>query len=203
MIKDKLKSFIDNSVFIQQVIRSAVWVWQKPLRPFRVVLQWIYSTYVSMWKRFTRVDGEFSPKRGGIMVLSTAALIWMIPTLLMLSFQMTMYMATYTKERVYLFHATEIYPDDNIWTVRGCEMVNCATESLYFRVQPTLFNQLWSYTHKFGPFLADDVASGVPPGKTECEVISYGIRVKTFMRRFEIYPDAISVICDGERKPDQ
>lgn len=204
---DKIKKIIDQSTFLKQVLASVMWLWNFMLKPilnvFIKIGTWFYEKYKTLWPKLTYKDGHFDYKRGGITIASTLFLIWMIPTLIVLSWQSTMYMTTYQNERVFLFHSEEIYPEDNIWSVRGCEIENCATESLYYRVSPTLFNQLWSLSHKGRSFLADDIASGVPPGKTECQVISYGIRIKTLMRRFEIYPDAVSIVCDGTRHVDK
>lgn len=200
---NRFKEIVDNSKFLTQVVGSCYYVWSKWLRPVRQAVLWAYHKYKAFWNKATYRDGKFVYSRGAFTVVGTVAFLYAIPMMLVLMYQTTMYAATYHNERVYLFHAQELYPDDNIWSVRGCEMEDCANESLYFRVSPTVFNQIWSVLHKGKAFLSDDIASGVPPGKTECQVISYGIRVKLLMRRFDIYPDALAIVCDGPRLVDQ
>lgn len=202
-MRNRIREIIENSKFLSQVGASLFYVWSVWLKPVRRVVYWIYRNYRDLWNRLTYKDDKFVYSRGAFTVLGTLAFLYAIPMLIVLSYQTAMYTLTYHNERVYLFHSQELYPDDNIWSVRGCELVDCANESLYFRVSPTTFNQIWSVLHKGKAFLADDIASGVPPGKTECQVISYGIRVKLLMRRFDIYPDALSIVCDGPRSVDQ
>lgn len=204
---EEIKKFLANSRFIIQFLAGLHFVWDRVLGPPRrimlKILGRLFHWYKAKWNRYTYDKyGGFVYKRAGIMTTITLLVLFMIPTFMSLSFQTMMFLTTYNSERVYLFHAEEIYPDDNIWSIRGCEMVNCATESLYFRVAPSLFNHIWSIIYKQELFLADDIASGVPPGKTECHIISYGIRLKTLMKRYEIYPDALYIACDGKRLVD-
>ena len=205
---EKIRQIIANSKFLTQFFSGLYFFWDKIIGPpRRLLFGWIgkfYRWYKKTWVRYTHDKyGGFVYQRGGIMVTLTILALFLIPTAINLTFNTVMFFTTYRSERVYLFNSSEIYPDDNIWSVRGCELVNCADESLYFRVAPTLFNQIWSVVYRRELFLPDDIASGVPPGKTECHIISYGIRVKSLMKRYEIYPDALYIACDGERIYDK
>lgn len=205
---NKIKEFFSNSKFLVQFMAGLHFFWDRVIGPprrllfrfFGVVFRW----YKRLWQRFTYDHyGGFVYRKAGVMVTATLLFLYMMPTIVAFTFDTGMFLTTYRSERVYLFNSEEIYPDENIWSIRGCEMINCADESLYFRVSPTLFNHVWSLIYRQELFLADDIASGVPPGKTECSIISYGIRVKTLMKRWDIYPDALYIACDGERLLDK
>jgi hypothetical protein len=164
---EDIKKFLSNSRFIIQFLAGLHFVWDRVLGPPRRILLKVlgrfFNWYKATWNRYTYDKyGGFVYKRAGIMTTATLAVLIMIPTFISLSFNAALFFTTYRSERVYLFNSEEIYPDDNIWSIRGCEMVNCATESLYFRVAPSLFNQIWSVIYNRELFLADDIASGVP-----------------------------------------
>jgi hypothetical protein len=67
--------------------------------------------------------------------------------------------------------------------------------SIHFRIRPTLFNEVWSLLHHRTWFYTDYVAAAVPPVVSKCEAVTYGVRVKLFVRGLNIYPDLIDVSC--------
>jgi hypothetical protein len=80
--------------------------------------------------------------------------------------------------------------------MRGCHTRNCDSDSsLYYRIRPSLFNQLWSITHNGTIFLPDAIGSSVPTGLTLCEVDSYGLRLRILMT-FNIYPSVLKITCN-------
>ncbi len=131
------------------------------------------------------------------MAAATVAALIIIPSFILLILQTAYYLTTYKKESIYLIQSEEIYPDDNIWGVRGCHTRQCDSESsLYFRIKPSLFHHLWNLGHNGTIFLPDTIGSSVPTGLTQCEVISYGIRMRVTMM-FNIYPSILKINCEG------
>jgi len=200
---EKLKAGLASSRFLVQLAASVHWVWVVPLGPVRRALAWIAATgfgwYKRLWLRLTHNQyGGFVYWRGGAMIVATVVAIYLVPVILMFAAQTALYFTTRNYEEVYLIQSEEIYPDDNIWAVRGCDQLPCDRDSsLYFRISPTPFNHVWSLLNTGWLFIPDDVGSGVPTGLTRCRVRSYGIRLKTLMHRFEIYPDALEISCSS------
>lgn len=186
---------------LQVILTVAAFVWELIKAPVAFVCGWIargLAWYQKIWIRFTHNKyDEFVYKRGVAMGVATLAVIIVIPTLAGLIFQTTYYFATYKKESIYLIQSEEIYPDDNIWAVRGCHTKNCDSDaSLYYRITPSLFHHLWNIGHTGNIFLPDTIGSSVPTGMTRCEVVSYGVRAKVMMM-LNIYPSILKITCDG------
>jgi hypothetical protein len=200
-MRERLKAALGSSRFLVQLAAAIHWIWAVPLRPLRRAVVWIARTFFSwyrrLWVRVTHNSyGGFVYWRGGAMVVATIVALYMIPIMLGFAAQTALFLTTRSYEEVYLIQSEEIYPDDNIWAVRGCDRLPCDRDSsLYFRISPTAFNHVWSLANTGWLFIPDDVGSGVPTGLTRCWVRSYGIRIKTLMRRFEIYPDALEISC--------
>lgn len=180
----------DNQHFLGTVITAISFVWDKVSR--------VFSWYKILWVRYTHNKyDEFVYKRGVLMTVATVAALVIIPIFVYLILQTAYYWTTYKKEHIYLSQSEEIYPDDNIWGVRGCYTQNCDSDSsLYFRIKPSLFHHLWNIGHNGSIFLPDTIGSSVPTGLTQCEVISYGIRMRVMMM-FNIYPSILKITCEG------
>lgn len=177
---------------------STVWNLIKPPCVFiggkiAVVCAW----YKTQWVKFTHNKyDEFVYKRGVTMAAATLAAVIIIPSVVGLFLQTGYYLATHKKESIYLIQSEEIYPDENIWAVRGCYNQNCDSESsLYYRIKPSVFHHLWSIGHNGTIFLPDTIGSSVPTGLTRCEVDSYGIRMRVLMT-FNIYPSVLKIMCE-------
>lgn len=165
----------------------------------RTIGRWLLrllAWYKRIWVRFTHNKyEEFVYKRGLAMGAVTLLVIILIPTIGMLIFQTAYYLATYKKDSIYLIQSEEIYPDDNTWGVRGCYTQVCDSgSSLYFRIKPSLFHQLWSLSHHGTVFLPDIIGSSVPTGLTKCEIVSYGLRLRILMT-FNVYPSILEINC--------
>ena len=161
------------------------------------VLQ-LLAWYKQLWiKRTYNKYGEFIYKRGLTMLMATVASFFIIFFLICLLLQTSYYFATYKKELIYLNHSEEIYPDNNIWGVRGCHTKNCdSNSSLYFRITPSTFHHIWNILHSGHLFLPDTIGASVPTGLTQCEVISYGVRMR-FTMLLNIYPNILKISCDN------
>lgn len=186
--------------FIRLILSIFAFVWGVIGAPLRFIgrqLARLLAWYKRIWVKFTHNKyGEFVYKRGLIMAVSSLAALVIIPTVLCLLLRTTYYLATYKKEKIYLIQSEEIYPTENTWAVRGCYTQNCDSEnSLYYRIEPSLFHQLWSLSHEGSIFLPDAIGSSVPTGMTQCEVVSYGIRLRILMI-FNIYPNILKINCD-------
>lgn len=201
---EQLKSFLASSRFLVQFAAGLHFFWVRVLGPIQrtlfsglfAVLRW----YRRLWDRSVYdKHGGLVYRRAGVMVTLTIVGIIVAKTLVVLTFQTVFYFTTYNDEQVYLIQSEEIFPDDNIWAVRGCDTKRCDwSTSIYYRIRPTLFNHLWSIVHNGNLFLPDVIGSSVPTGMTECRVVSYGIRVKSLMKYWEIYPDGLSIECDAK-----
>lgn len=192
--------------FIHLILSAMAFVWELFKAPVSIIggaISRILGWYKEKWIKFTHNKyDEFVYKRGMVMAASTIVALIVLPTLLCLFLRTGYYLATYKKEKIFLIQSEEIYPDENTWAVRGCYTQNCDSESsLYYRIEPTLFHQLWSLSHEGNIFLPDAIGSSVPTGLTQCEVVSYGVRLRMLMT-FNIYPSILKITCDGYRTPD-
>lgn len=187
--------------FTYQVLVAAHWVWDTLLRPvsrpLAIAWKWLFRRYMTLWDRVVYTsEGYFSKVRAGVLLASTLAFVWALPHILLFVGQATLFAATAQRETIFLTQAQEILPEEDIHSVRGCESAVCdADNSVYFRVRPTGFNQAWSLLTRGTVFLPDYVTSPVAPGVNRCDVLSYGIRVKTLMRNWDVYPDLLSAKC--------
>lgn len=188
-----------NSV-LQKIILVLSFIWNLLVVAGKAIgglLVRLVVWYKKLWVRFTHNKyEEFVYKRGLAMAAATLLFIVLVPTIGLLIFQTTYYLLTYKKDRIYLIQSEEIYPDDNIWAVRGCYNKVCDSDSsLYFRIRPSLFHHLWSLGHNGSIFLPDVIGSSVPTGLTRCEIVSYGFRLKLMMH-FDIYPSILEIRCE-------
>ena len=130
------------------------------------------------------------------MIAASLASVVVAFVLISLVFQVTYYWTTHKKETVYLIQSEQIYPDENIWGVRGCYTEHCVINtSVYFRINPSIFHHLWNLADNGHFFLPDALGASVPTGLTRCEVVSYGIRVRVLMM-FNIYPNILKITCE-------
>lgn len=211
--KTKGKLGIFQSFWVQ-LISSAMVVWRTFLAPIWNIVYWLgvgflWRNYRKIWDRFayTTVDGErvFSRKRGAYTLVGTFLSLWFVASIASFAWHATLYMTTgRVNEVVYLSNAQEIIPDANLFSVQGCEAsfvegenFSCSEdESLYFRIEPTEFAQVWSLVTKGSFFYPDYVAAPIAPGWQRCIITSYGFRMKTMIRRWEIYPELLSARCE-------
>lgn len=194
---------IANAIkLMYQVLAAMYWIWSnlvtKILIPFQYIGGGIWNVWVKLWNKVVhRKDGDFSYSRAGVLLAATLAFIYMLPTFLLLTWQTTFYFVTGGVDTVYLTQSQEIYPDDDIHSVKGCTSLPCSDQvAVYYRVAPTLFNQMWSLVVQQDIFMPDNVAAAVPPGLSECKVHAYGLRLKFLMKKMDIYPDAIEILCE-------
>lgn len=180
----------EHKSFFQLIMVATAYIGKKILG----VLAW----YKALWVKCTHNKyDEFVYKRGITMAISTLVAIVIIPAFVCLILQTAYFWTTYKKEVIYLNQSEEIYPDDNIWGVRGCHTQHCNSESsIYFRIKPSLFHHLWSIWNNGNIFLPDTIGSSVPTGLTQCEVISYGVRMRMTML-LNIYPNILKITCKG------
>lgn len=195
--------------FWYQFVSSFTSFWNRFVRPVYKWLYWFYgiifwNNYRKLWDWYVRdKNGSFSRIRGGTLIAMTIASLFIVYQLLFVTFDTALYVTTArVNEVVYLSNAQEISADDNLHSAQGCvidpnaEEFSCdASASLYFRIKPSLFNHLWSLTHEGSLFLPDYVAAPIAPGWQECTITSYGIRVKFFMRAWDLYPELLAAEC--------
>lgn len=211
--KSKLNIF---QLFWAQVVVSALVVWNRFLSPIWGVLYWVgfgllFKTYRKIWNRFAfESEGEeriFSKKKGAITLVATFFVGYFMISILSFVWHTALYFATArVDEVVYLSNAQEIGPKENVFSVQGCEIegtgeeFSCsAEESLYFRIDPTAFSQVWSILDSGSIFYPDYVAASIAPGWARCTITSYGFRIKTMIRSFEIYPELLAARCESSQ----
>jgi hypothetical protein len=196
--------------FIYQLASGVGWVWvnllRPVLRPASRGLMAVIRGYRRLWDRHTRGrDGRFSTTRAGVVLTATAVFLFILPGLLGFGLDLALFAATVSQETVWLTQSQEIYPEDDVHSVKGCESRECSPEStIYFRIQPSLLNHLWSLIERGDLFYPDYIAAAVPPGLSECSIIRYGVRIKPLMRRFDLYQQILDARCalvQAQQKP--
>lgn len=189
----KFEYFMNFIYSIWSVIKSIFMVPAKYIKRFCGP---IAKRYKKIWIKFTynKYD-EFVYKRGALMVCGTVVSFFLALIVVGILFDASYYMATKKTETIYLSHSEEIYPDDNVWGVKGCYTPGCdSTSALYFRIQPSTFHHLWNITDNGHVFFPDIIGASVPTGEKMCTVTSYGLRFRILMM-FNIYPNILQVDC--------
>jgi hypothetical protein len=123
------------------------------------------------------------------MVAATLAfLLFILDPLAALAWQTGLYAATAkVNEEVILLSSQEINSDRNVHNIEGCLKLPCSdTDSIYFRVQSSLFNHIWNLAHGKGLFYPDYVAATVASTISRCIITSYGIRSSLIIRNFDV-----------------
>ena len=198
-IHELARIFSENK-FLQKVKTIALWTWDKPLWPLRKLLRKALPAYKRLWTRITFPNDKFSPKRALLFILGSLGALFflylLIPGLINITFNSFIYALTSKTETVYLYLSEEIYPDENIWSVKGCRETSCDLKSsIYYRIKPSAFNHLISVFTQGSLFLPDALGSSVPTGTTLCDVKAYGFRYKS-LARWDVYPNIISIKCN-------
>lgn len=191
--------------FAYQVAVGALWVWQK-LGPLRSFLSWatrgVFRQYRRLWslvvyRRDQHQNLRLSKTRAGLFLAGTALSLWLIWEIVGFLFDATLYLTTgHHNEIIYLTNSQEVDARHNVHAVKGCDALPCSdTDSVYFRMNPSAFNHVWSLAHNHMLFYPDFVGAAVPPGLNRCTITSYGVRVKFLMRGFDIYPELLKASC--------
>lgn len=178
-------------------------------KPIWKIVKYFWQQYRKVWLKFAykTTDGDkrkFSKAKGlGVFVSTLVALFIGYHTAFIIK-DTSLYLLTVQRsEIVYLSNAQEIDAENNIHSVQGCIVAkqedgsfSCSTDnSLYFRIEPSLFAHMWYLTNRGDIFYPDYVAATIAPGWQECTITSYGLRAKLFIRRLQIYPELLSVDC--------
>ena len=167
-------------------------IWVRLFRWYRAV--WAFCVY----KRNDQRELVFSKPRAGIFLVGSVLflLYGLIPTFWFAADAAIFTLTVKTDEVLYLHNSQEIDPNENIHSVQGNYALPLdEDDTVYFLVEDTWFNSLWSILVKGGLFYPDYISATVPPGLNKCVVTSYGIRAKTLMRRWELYPYLLSAKC--------
>ncbi len=196
--------------FAATLLSGLHWAWTRVAWPLwsnlvRRPLWWLARLYARLWNAVTYArdpcgDRVFSKTRGGLAVVATALFLWfLLGPLLQLAADSVLYAFTgRIDEHVVLLSSQEVDAGRNVHNIEGCWTVECGdTESFYFRVRASLFNQLWNFAHGKGIFYPDYIAASVPTGKNRCVISSYGIRVSAVIRNLNWFPEVLEVRrCD-------
>lgn len=202
--------------FITNLTNVLVWIWTRFLAPFAWIfswplIQWFVGKYIAIWNKVTHYkdkygNDKFSRKKGIMMVLATLAVIYTAGNVAQLGLDWVIYSNTKEERTVWLSLPQEIYPGANIFSVQGCsispgyeesDVIECDSDnSLYFRVRPTIFNQLWSIGHGKGIFFPELIVSPIGASWSKCVTVSYNIRLKFFMGISDWYPDLLDARCE-------
>lgn len=157
---------------------------------------------INLWLKYSFQKDEygqhhFKPIQSFAFVTSLVIFWFMSFIAIDLIYYTTLYALTSNiDETVYMTNSQEVDPLNDIYSAQGCETLPCDQESsIYFRVDPILFNHLYSLVTEGNIFYPDYVAAAVPPSITKCTITSYGIRWKTLMRRWDIYPYLLRASC--------
>ena len=168
------------------------------------VAPWIARPVRALWNRLVYVEDEYrnrrlSKRRAALFTAGSLVFAWyiFIPLVVFL-FDLGLYLVTVKHDEVvYLTNSQEIIPEENVHSVQGCHQLPCTdSNSFYFRIRATLFNEVWSVAHGRGLFFPDYVAASVPLSISQCKITSYGVRLKLVMRGMDIYPDLLRTACE-------
>jgi hypothetical protein len=201
--------------FLGGVVTAATWLWWNFGNPLlnRVTIPLLVrflGWYVRLWTRFTTVkDGygndKFSKVRGAMMIAGTFLSILAAPHLVLFTYDLGLYAVTrHEDQEVWLSSAQEIYPGSGTFSVQGCEvtdensvgMVECnEVNSIYYRVEPNIFNNLWSLVAGRGIFFPDLVVSPIGADWSRCVTTTYGIRFRLLVFLGDVYPTLLAASC--------
>jgi len=192
----------------KRVVSSLTYIWAKWLSPWLGPIGWVFIWTVIypcawLWRKIAWFRGNFSPLKGAVALVSQAAYLFVAWQSIFLAFHLILFAFTHTSESIYLSNAQELGVFDNVFSVQGCEAVqgsggeiSCSGDNtLYFRSDGTLFTHLWSLVNKGGLYYPEYVTGPVAPGWQKCYTYSYGLRVKMFMRSWDIYPIILDTTC--------
>lgn len=196
-----------TSTFLGQIGSALAWVWTYVVRPclhwLSIPTRWLYREYRRLWAYtvYRRTADDvlvFSKTRAGLFLLGTFGFLWylLIP-LIDCAWDAAWYFATVRhQEHVYLLGSQEI----NSWTgahiIEGCSELPCSDrDAVYFRTEGGLFNNLWSLVHNRSLFYPEYVGAAVPYGVNQCEITSYGMRIRFPGRIVNTYSYMLSVTC--------
>jgi hypothetical protein len=189
-----------------QFLMACHWIWVNIVRRISRWIYWpvpyLFHAYRHLWDKIVYTEDQhqnrlFSKTRAGVFLAATAGFLWYLAVPL-LAFLATaiIFLATVKNETVFLTNSQEIIPEDNTHSVQGCTELPCSdTNSVYYRVRASNFNEAWSLITGRGIFYPDFVAASVPLTISKCEIKSYGLRAKLLVRGFELYPDVIEAKC--------
>lgn len=181
------------------------WIYAWMIRPITSRLwrlaRWLFEKYrrFFLWA-ITKTDAYGNtyrsvPRSGGL-ILSTIFAIFLLFSIAHLTWTAALYLATVQHDdHINLTFSQEIYPELDIHSVKGCEQIPCTdSNSLYFRVGPSLFNWIWWAVHRHQWFLPDQVAGTVPPGNNKCIATTYGVRWRiTIFLGVNAYPEILDI----------
>lgn len=150
-----------------------------------------------VWDRWARnPQGRVTALRGSLTAALTVIVFWMIPGIIGTAWNAGLMVTTWEEERVFLTATEEIDPENDVHSVRGCESFPCTEkQAVYYRVSRNALHDGYALAKRGYFFYPEEVASVVAPGVNDCQVTSYGIRVRALMRGWGIYPHLLNAIC--------
>lgn len=199
--------------FAIQFLLGLNWAWEKIVWPIIKLLRYPFRWITRTWRRifdwyvyvpYTKTSQRFSTMRAGLMFVYTFIVFMALIPVAIFILDMAVYFATvHHNEKIYLTVAQEISMDDNIHSVYGCNSLPCRdSDTIYFRIEPSLFNHAWALAHGHWLFYPDFVAAAVPPGTNECIATTYGVRIKFVVRNLDLYPYLLKASCKPVTKMD-
>lgn len=192
--------------FFIQLAGAFIWVWAHVGHPLWRAATWVFRglfrQYRKAWALTVYRRDQFnnlrvSKRRAGGFLLGTLVSLFFLYEIVGLVYDTALYAATsHHNEVMYLTSSQEVDVVGNVHAVKGCDALPCSdVDSVYFRVNPSAFNQVWSLIHSHTLFFPDYVSAAVPPGLNRCVISSYGVRVKLLMRGLDIYPQLLKASC--------
>lgn len=201
--------------FFFQVVSAFIWIFKRGVEPF---IRWSYgplsyilTLYIRFWTKCVYIKDEynipiFSQVRAGLTVLGTVGFLYFlaIPLLSFLADSAIYATTAQVDEKIYL-NGSQQLDNEGTHAVEGCSILPCSdSDSLYFRTNTSVFNDVWSIVHRGHLFYPDQVASGIPYDISECTITSYGIRNRWLNHTGLSYPSLLGYkscqpIADGRK----
>jgi hypothetical protein len=196
--------------WFQKLFNFVFWLvegfWRVFLRPFLKPVLWAGNKFINhlfkTWNKYAFFVNEFgnrkfAPIRAATLIVMLCLSYSAMFVVIDLTYYTSLFLLTHnTNEIVYMHNSQEVNPNADVYSAQGCETLPCdENSSIYFRIDPILFNHVYSVFHDGRIFYPDYLSAAIPPVITKCTITSYGIRVKMLMRGLDIYPYLLTASC--------
>lgn len=159
-----------------------------------------------VWDRWARgPSGKVEHRRAVVTLAGTIIAFWVIPFLVTNTANAVLMATTWhANEKIYLTSTQELDAEDDVHSVRGCVNFPCTEkEAIYFRVKRNFAHDVYSVSKRGYFFYPEEVAGVVAPGVNDCQVTSYGIRIRALRRGWGVYPNMLNAVCVPYKDPAQ
>lgn len=177
--------------------RMGARLWKSPLGAIaRMILGIASWWHRRIWSRWAYRKGRFVNWQAALVIGASLFVVWATPTVMGWTARAILMATTIHTERVQLTISQEIDEENDIHSIKGCSSFPCDnSQAVYYRVQRNLPHDVYAWWTRDERFYPEEVASVVTPGVNDCEVVSYGLRIRALRRGWGIYPNLLHAVC--------